>query len=285
MKKLFLYTLLCLAFTQLKAQQGVVFKIKYQPGLTYKSSLNMNMKLTGTVSGDPQIIEKLKSQGITQPVTVNINLGMDGLTKTGAANADNSFPLHMSFKFDSLSVNLGDKQVPIPPKITETNISIVGHSGPDGKLQMDSVAGKKVTDSVKNKMQQMMSLFQKQIQFPDKPLKPGDLFTQTMPMNIPMGKSTTNNIKANYSMTYKLVSITGDNAYFDVTPNFSMDFSIQGIAINMSGTGLGKLTYSMKNNFPISNDGNFNMKLKVTSAKINVDATAVVKTGYTTTIN
>ena len=53
----------------------------------------------------------------------------------------------------------------------------------------------------------------------------------------------------------------------------------------MSGTGTGKMVYSMKDSFPLSKTANINMKIKVTTPKVNVDGTAVVVSKYDCTIN
>jgi len=284
MKKICLIALLCLIFIQVKAQDGATFKIKFKPNYTYKSDISVNMKLDANATGDPDIIDKLKSSGITNPITALLDMGFNGVMKTGSTGADNSFPLTMDYKIAKLSVSANGQEAPIPPSVSEKDIKIVGSISQDGVMSIDSAAGKKADDSTKNQMKQMMELFQKKIQFPAKAMKPGESFTQTTPMNLPMGKNG-GNINVNYSTTYKLVSISDGKAFFDVVPNFSMDFSIQKIAINMSGTGLGKMVYSIKDNFPISNEGNFTLKLKVTSAKVNVDATGDIKTSSTTVIN
>jgi len=115
-------------------------------------------------------------------------------------------------------------------------------------------------------------------------MKPGDSFTQTMPFNMPM-KGASGDIKVNASVTYKLTRISDGKAYFDMTPSFSMNFAIQKISVDMSGSGTGKMVYSIKDNFPVSKDGSFNLKLKVTSEKVNVDGTAVITSGSTTVVN
>jgi len=285
MKKIFLFALLCLPFVQLKAQQGIVFKVKYLPNHNYKVGFKVGIKLNATITGDPALMDNLSKSGFTSPIAVNMDMAMDGSTTTGALAADKSFPLNMSYMISNLSVEANGKQAPIPPKITEMNLKMTGHVNSEGQIQIDSAMGKKVSDTAQKKMQQTMNLFQKQIQFPDKPLKPGDSFTQTMPLNLPMGGNSSNNVQMNYSITYKLISISDGKAFFDVVPNFNMNFSIKDVTIAMSATGLGKMIYSIKDNFPVSSDGNFTMKLKVSSAKINVDGTALVTTNYTTVIN
>ncbi len=283
MRKLCLLALLCISLTQLKAQNGVVFKIKYLPNHNYQTSVNMNMKLNVNLNGDTALISKLKSQGITQPVNANLAIGINGNIKTGALGADNTFPLNMDYKVANLTINANGKDVPIPPKATEKDIKIMGHITQDGKIKIDSAEGKKISDTTEKKMQQMMDMVQKQIQFPDRPLKPGDTFTQGAPTNIPI--SGDNNIQLNGGVTYKLVSISGGKAYFDMVPNFSLSFKIKTMAISITGTGTGKMVYSMKDNFPLSKDGSFNVRIKVTSNKLNVDGTAFITSNYSCTIN
>jgi hypothetical protein len=243
----------------------------------------MDMKIDANLSGDTAIINKLSSQGITQPVNAHIALGINGNMKTGALGGDQTFPLNMDYKISNITVNANGKEVPIPPKATEKDIKIMGHVNQDGQLKIDSAAGKKMTDSTERKMQQMMDLVQKQIKFPDRPLKPGDSFTQSSPMNIPMGSD--NNIKMEGGITYKLVSISAGKAYFDMVPNFSMDFKVKTVSINVTGTGTGKMVYSIKDNFPLSKEGTFNMKIKIVSNKLNVDGSAVITSNYSCTIN
>jgi hypothetical protein len=283
MKKILLVALLCMP-ALLKAQQGVVFKIKYIPNHNYQMAVNFNMKMNVTVNADTSIMNKLKAEGITQPVTAILALRADGTIRTGAMASDNTFPLTMDFKLDSLGVSANGKQAPIPPMVTDKKLHIVAHVGPDNVMTVDSANGKKANDSTQKSIQHMMSMLQRQIKFPETPMKPGDSFTQTMPFNMPM-KGGTGDIKVEVNVTYKLNSISNGKAYFDMTPSFSMSVRVKKINVEMSGTGTGKMVYSIKDNFPVSKDGIFNMKLKVTSDKVNVDGTAVTNSSSETVIN
>ena len=283
MKKIGLLALMCFSLTQVKAQNGVVLKVKYLPNHNYQTSVNIDVKFNVNLTGDQQLLDKLNSQGITNPVNANLSVGLNGDTKTGAMGADKTFPLTMDYKISNISVSANGKDLPIPPKVTEKDLKVVGHVSQDWKLHLDSAEGKKIVDSTEKKMQQMMDLFQKQVQFPEKPLKPGDTFTQGSPMDIPVAQGQSMHIDA--GITYKLVSISDGKAYFDMVPNFSMNFQIKTIIINVSGTGTGKMVYDVKNNFPLSKEGTINMKIKETSDKLSVDGTAVINTKYTGTIN
>jgi hypothetical protein len=284
MKKIGLLLLLSISFVGLKAQQGVVFKVKYLPNHTYKIGFKLGVKLNATLAGDQNIIDQLNSNGLTQPVTVNADVTMGGDTKTGAVVSDQSFPLDMNLMVKNISVQANGKDAPIPPKVTETNLKISGHVTPDGQIKLDSAMGKKITDSAQRKMQQMMSVFQKQIKFPEKALKPGDSFTEGAPItNMPVKGNS--NMTMDAKVTYKLISIADGKAYFDMSPVFNMEFSIKNTSVNITGTGTGKMVYSIKDNFPLSKDGTFDLKIKVTSEKINANATALITTNYTSTIN
>lgn len=284
MKKIYLLVFMCFGFTQLWAQKAILFKIKYMPNRNYQSNISLDMKINATVTGDQQILDKLKEQGITQPVDANFSIALGGMMKTGALGSDNTMPLNMDYRISNISVTANGKQMPVPPKVTEKDIKMVGHISPDWKIKIDSADGKVVMDSTEKKMQQMMNMVQKQIQFPDKPMKPGDTFTQGSPMTIPLDKNG-NNIQIDADIIYKLVSVSDGKAYFDMTPNFTMNFKLRNTSVDMSGTGTGKMVYSLKDNFPLLKEANISMKLKVSSPKINVDGTATVISKYECTIN
>ena len=98
MKKIYLLALLCLPFVQLKAQDGVVFKVKYLPNHNYQIGVKVGVKITANVTGDQKVTDFLNAQSITQPINVAVDMAMDGNSKTGPQGADQSFPLNMLYK-------------------------------------------------------------------------------------------------------------------------------------------------------------------------------------------
>ena len=90
---------------------------------------------------------------------------------------------------------------------------------------------------------------------------------------------------ADATVIYKLVSISEGKAYFDLTPNVNVNFNIMGLSVSITSTGTGKMVYSIADNYPISKQATVNLKIKVTSDKLNVDATGVASSSYTGTIN
>lgn len=83
MKKLIFLFLLLFVFNA-EAQQSVIYKMKYLPNRDYDGQVSMNINCNIALAGDTQITNKLKSQGITQPVAFDMNMKMTGDIKTGS---------------------------------------------------------------------------------------------------------------------------------------------------------------------------------------------------------
>jgi hypothetical protein len=282
MKKiLYLFFVLLIAF-EVRAQQNVVFKIKYLPNHTYAGSINLGTVFKVDLSGDTAVLAKMKSEGLSSPLAMNMDMKMSGTTKTGESGTNQAFPIKMDFKFGNVSADLNGKNIPVPSAKLGQGVSIYGHVGSDGKINADSIGGAKKADTSQEKVTKLMNMIQKQIQFPDHPMKIGETFTQEMPMSVPVSGS---NMDISSQVVYKLVSISDGNAYFDVQQTMNMSVPIAGATININGSGTGKLIYSIKDNF--ATDYNTNVNLKVTGQikTLKIDATAQMTMGYKYTVN
>jgi len=155
------------------------------------------------------------------------------------------------------------------------------HIESNGTLKADSVAGQKLTDTSAQNVSKMMNLVQKNIKFPDRPMKVGESFTQDMPLNIPVG----HNMKIESKVIYKLVSVADGKAYFDINQTMDMRIPIQGDAINLSGEGTGKMVYSIKDHFATAYSADMNLKFTGTIKTLKIDAGAKMIMDYNYTIN
>jgi hypothetical protein len=275
MKKLIYLSLLLFVF-KAEAQKSITFKYKYLPNHTYDGTVSMDMNCNVTLKGDTQVIGKLKSQGITQPIALNVGMKMTGGVKTGAPDANNIFPLTMNYKIDQMSINISGKAIPMPATMN-SDIKIYGHVGTDGKLKADSVNANKLKDTSEKKISQMMNAFQNMIKFPDHPLRIGDTFTQDMPFNIPMAG---NNMATNAKVVYKLVSIADGNANFDITQSMDITIPIKDQSITLKGAGTGKLVYNLKNSFPTDFISNVNLEFNGTINTLQINGTALMNMEY-----
>jgi len=280
MKK-FLYLLLVLVAYQAEAQKGIIFKIKYLPSHTYVGDVTMDIKCNVNLSGDQQILDQLSSQGMTQPLSLNLAMKMGAGIKTGSPGPNHIFPLTMNYKLDSMNVSLNGKSFPIPA-IPNSNAIIYGHVGTDGKLSADSIGGGNLKDTSKQKITEMMNVFQNKIKFPDHPMHVGETFVQDMPFNLPgIGDKMAISAKA----TYKLVNITGGKAYFDVEQNMNLSIPIKGESITLTGTGGGKLVYDIKNSFPVDYKTDIILKFEGKIKTIQINGTASMDIDFKYVIN
>jgi len=280
MKKL-IYLSLLLVIVKAEAQKGVVFKMKYLPDHSYDGSISLNLNCNVAVSGDSAIVNKLKAQGFSQPMVLDVKLKMIGDTKSGSISADSFFPLTLKFKPNELSANLNGKDLPIPMK-GNTEIAIYGKANADGKIQIDSVSGQKSKDTSDKKMSQMMNLFQKMVKFPDHPLHIGDTFTQEVPLNIPMQGT---NLSSNAKTVYKLTKIDNGKAYFDILQNINITIPIKEDSVELMGEGTGAMVFDIKNNFPVNYESNVSLKLTAKIKALHVDGTARMAIDYNYTVN
>jgi hypothetical protein len=284
MKKIF-YVLLLLAAVKVNAQDAVVFKMKYQPGHKYSSVLTMGMDLNVNMTGNEQMAEKLKAQGITMPLALKAKINLDGDITTGKIGADGAFPLTVNFSVQDLVVDLAGNEME-PLKGKNIGIKIYGHDLPDGKIKADSSVVNNKKDTAQKAISGMLNSLQNQIKFPDRPLKVGDTFTQEAPMNLPMtSKINAGDSKTIVKSTYKLTSIADGKAYFDVTQTLDIEVDVKMTKVVLTGDGSGKLVYLVKDNFPASFNDTINMKLNVTAGTTVVDGTAVMTLASTHTIN
>jgi hypothetical protein len=279
MKKL-IYALLLLAATQVNAQKSVLLKMKYAPNHRYLAAMQINLDFKAALSGDDDMVAKLKSQGIAQPLAVSMAMTMNGVTQTGAPNAKNNFPFTLDYKLSHITGSLNGNAMPIPPN-KNGDVKIYGHASADGKIMPDSARTREMKDTSQQKMLRMMHSLQQLIKFPPKPLHVGDTFTLDMPLNLPIAGS---NVTTDSKVTYKLLKIADGNAYFDAVQGLDATVPIKGTNLKLAGTGTGALVYNLKNNFPAEYSSKMDIKFNGKAGKLQIDGTAIMTASVKYTI-
>jgi len=242
MRKIMFLALLLIVI-KAEAQQEVTVKIKYEPGRTYDALLSLNLNCSINASGDSDMIKKITSKGLTLPLSLTLGgkIGFQG--KTGALAADNSFPFSMNFKINSADLALNGNSIPIPKKL-DTTITMFGKIMADGRMIADSVPGMKMKDSSAQSLSKSLNMIQNRIKFPDRPMHIGDTITRDLPFPMKM-----TGISATIRTIYKLVNIADGKAYFDVNNFIDIKANIKTIVVSITGSGTGKVVYSIKDNF------------------------------------
>jgi hypothetical protein len=275
MKKIIILVLLFTA-VKVSAQKAVLFKMEYEPQRTYNILMNIKANINADLSGNAEIIDKLKQGGFTLPLVAIMSTTTTGTTKTGALAVDKSFPIMMSFQAGQPNMTLNGKSLPLPMTQMPTT-TIYAHVLADGRMIGDSVSGKK-TDTSGKKALQMMNTVQKQIKFPNHRMHVGDTFTQDMPMNL-AGNSVDSKV------VYTLVNIADGKAFFDMVQTIDMKLNIKQGQLAIAGSGTGKMIYSIKDNMPVSYISTVNMTANGDISSVIVKGTMVMDLDFKYDIN
>jgi hypothetical protein len=255
MKRTFTVIVLFLSISiQAQAQKEVLFKIKVAPNRQYSMLMNMTMNMEMNLSGDTAIVSQAKKSGQSFPMVMTMSSGTTGLIKTGALNNSNKIPFSMILSTHPTKMVMNGQTTDVPVPVT--NETLLGTYTPEGVMSIDSVVGKKADNVLKATMTKMMEGIQANIKFPEKPLKIGDTFTQEMPMDIPVAGF---NAKMSSKITYKLVTIQDNKAYFDLKYDLSSDMSGQSMSIKMVGDGDGKFVYDILSSYGVDMVTNMNI--------------------------
>lgn len=274
MKKLLLLPVLLLVF-KLHAQQGTVFKITYLPNKEYSAAVTINLNGHFNLSGDEQSMQKLKRQGVSNPVAVIYNIKMIGDDRTGTPDANAVFPLVMKWQTSDVTENINGNEVPLP-QLKKTFI-IYNHIMPDGKVVADSVVEEKKEETSKTVLSKIDNAFQNQVKFPNKPLKVGDTFTRDLYIKIPLGAT---NIPAIAKTTYTLTSIADGYVYFDMAQNIDVTTPVKQGEPKITGTGSGKVVYSIGDSFIKDFDDNVNLIFGGYLTNVKIDGTGAMEIKY-----
>jgi len=125
---------------------------------------------------------------------------------------------------------------------------------------------------------------QSDLQFPAQSLKPGDIFTQKVPLiiSIPGFAIPSMDMK----ITYKLISVKDEQALFDLSETTVFNYYTKNIDVNMTGQGEGKMIFDLKNGFITSANSLLTCVFTVKSkdGKREVKGNAKLATSHTTSI-
>jgi len=264
MKKSLILPILLLAAIQLRAQQSVMFKLAYQPKTTY--TIDKDMKVMMNMNLPAEIAA---ATGGVQDMTMVMNSNTTSVIAAGARSQGN-MPVKFTMKANTMKVSMNGQDMPAG-SIATPNVAVYGKYTTDSKLLVDSIAGQKMTDSLRTVMSKMLDAVQDGIKFPDHPLKVGETFTQDMPLSLPLpgiGGSNTMNMK----MTYKLLRIVGNTAAFDFTENIDLNMSpqVQGqnLKITMTATGDGFLNYDIAKQFFTTMSNNLSVNFDINTSGV-----------------
>jgi hypothetical protein len=286
MKKLLLLIALLLSFLGSKAQESILFKIKFLPNNLYESTLNTNMNMEMNFFGDSASLKRIKDKGIKLPMMLSSVTNMNFSIKTGSLKSDKDYNIEICYKDinSKQTINGNEKEGQANPLKGET---IFGNYTADGKIHVNSMSGGDLNDGVRHQLEEMLDNLINQIKFPTERMKIGDTFNQEIPFVLPVAGT---NLKATIKITYKLTKIEDQLAYFDLDESMDLNLAIEKdskiITVNGSGIGSGNLIYNVKKNYAPKRNATLTMNYKMLMGTITVtgkaDITSTTETKLTT---
>jgi|GEM_PF-5002360 len=283
--KVILYFLFPFLVLSSKAQPGIVYKAKYLPDHKYSSEYNTRTNLEMHVSSSKDDAAKILAMlppGLKLPLLLNLENDELYKIETKSVNKDKEIPFTIYFSkasfITSMDNNSGESNNPLNDQ------KIFARIKDNGKIKLDSIAGKKSSIILESMVSDVIKSIQNDLQFPEQSLKPGDLFTQKAPLIISIPGFTIPSM--DMKITYKLVSVKDDQAFFDLSETTVFNYYTKQIDVNMTGQGEGKMIFDLKNGFITSTNSlltcNFTVKSK--DGKREVKGNAKLTSNHTTSI-
>lgn len=162
---------------------------------------------------------------------------------------------------------------------------IFGKSDATGNLKLDSIAGMEINDGVKAAVIRMVNKLQQQIAFPDKPMNIGDIFSQEVPVSVPIpGVDAQFKVK----VTYKLTAIDNGIAQFAIDQSGNINFHSKQKDMYLTGIGDGKgsgtLKYNIDKSYITDMQSNLSFNYVMNIRNITMAGNATTSTSQQTTI-
>jgi hypothetical protein len=268
MKKVTFILLILLQAVGLRAQHQVLFKPIYLPHTKYTDTRDMKMVMTlgrDSLAADP--------------IAMNMDMNTTNITATGPGT-NNISPVMISTHANSIKATMNGQDVPTL-EMPNTDMTIYGKYKGGDVLQIDSLAGQKMSDSVRAVIIKLVNGIQNTVVFPADPLKVGDTFTRDSPFTLPMigmGNQEDLTVKT----IYKLISIANNTAVFDITENINVNTSQviqnQTLKMMMTGIGAGTMSYNISKQYLSTMISTLNMSFDMEVAGVHMSGKSTVVT-------
>lgn len=229
---IFILTLICSACY---SQNELTFKAEYKPETKYAQTTELASTIELKYSGSKELLNVLKEKNIKNPTITKTGMLMYSVFETEKLTDSTNFPISISF----VKIINRDGKETIPE-----GTKVFGRS--DGTLpKVDSVFSPSLDEEYKKILLGTLQSMFSQITIPNKHFVIGDTYSHEMPISMPIAGVTIDMV---ITTTYKLINIKKGIAIFDITMNYTLKSSIMETPVNATGTGKGKLHYSIAHN-------------------------------------
>lgn len=245
MKNIFTLLISCLITIGGFSQESFKFELKMAPNTIYKTQMNTSTKGIINFVADSVFISQLKASGVNSPMKMEQNMNMLLTTTNDSIKENGEIPATIEYVEMVTSTLINDEPTPQVPSFE--GMKIKGKYTDNQVFEIDTITGENVTEQIKMALKSTMENIQKQIDFPEEPIKIGDSFNNEIPMTIPMqGMSPFNII---IKTKYHLDSIKDNTAFFNVEQNITLSTEQEQFNMTATGSGTGLAEYNISGYF------------------------------------
>lgn len=243
-------------------RDSVELSFTYLPASKYlvntEADTDMVMSIDGAIENLP---EGFNSQ---MPVGMKSREVAEYGVVTGQKEDGKSYPLTMTILANDTyrSIN-GSEMQKIPGAASDlVGLIMKGEVQPDGTMKLLAIEGRKLPKEFEAIVASMFSQLNGAMsEFNGKTLRIGESVSQTIPMQIPIADGAA--IGFEIETIYNLVSITRDQANFDLDYGFTLSAEFDAMNIKLDGSGDGKMVYDFKRRFSPEMSADMKMEARI----------------------
>ena len=261
--------------------QEVTPSFKYSPERTYEITHDKTSDITMVFKGDTVMENKMKAAGASFPLNMKSESHFISLTKTGKRDSLTfETPVNIIIKDFRSNRSINDQIVNTP--ITNQDSLLTGKLLKSGVIYIDTAGIGR--SKYRKTIISMFNSLRNQVSYPNKAMKPGDLFTQNIPLSVPVPVPGSKPVLAQIQIVYHLKEISNNKAYFDVDMAMQSDDDISKTKEVTTGKGSGKLVYDIKENFILSYVTNIQLTMDMQMDLSNSFSMSLLMTSTTKTV-
>ncbi len=281
MKKIVLSGILCfLLYPLLFSQKNVTLKTAYLPEKRYDIITKSSIRGEIRFDVDKETRELLKESGVTTPMKVQNTTAKEAVITTGSRK-ENGFPFQYRLTGNNSETTIAGETEKEDSLLD--NLVLSGYVDNENHLEIRSIKGISVSESMKQMIAHAVELIQEKIKFPDHPLSAGDRFTQRIPFSLPL--QGINDAEMSITCNFKVTKITNGFVYMDVKEELTLNFNEGDNTATLYGKGKGKVRFDIANSIYCSYYDRIKIKINIEAEGIKAKGVMTAVTGEEITIN
>lgn len=244
MKNLLLILLLA-SPTYLKAQNSIIFKVKYLPESEYTTEVVATSDMLMDIKGDSATLAEIARSGMKLPMHMKGENTSTSVTRTGKLLDSGLIPYenwytNVRMKVEGMGI-VKDQESPI------SKMRVYGKYDPAGDSEVDSITGMPSNTLTKEQLMPILKRLEQTLVFPDRPLGTGDSFRMEIPIEMPIAGM--NPITLKVIAVYTLKEIHDGLAKFDVVMTMEMKTENEKFKMDASGKGTGTSDFDINKGY------------------------------------